>query len=428
MSPKTVGRIRWVIAGFLFIETVLNYLDLQTLSVLAPTLSKEMALTDVQYAHIAQAFQVAYLIAFLVGGRIIDKLGVRWGLSISITWWSLAEMAHALAHSDSQIMLCRFLLGLGYPGAYLAAAKAASEWYPPQERGFITGVYTSGATVGATVAPPLIAWLTLSYGWRFAFVITGAVGLAYAFAWIFIYREPSRHPWLSTSERDHILSGRQEEEKPTPPLRKTLSYLVKNRYFLAIVFGRMIGDTPWIFYVFWIPKFLDATQKMDLRAIGLVAWIPFLFADAGSLGGGWISGALIRRGMSPVKSRLAVMLCCALVSMFTFTIYFAHSSFWVIALMSLMMLSTMSWSVNLSTIPVDVFPQEVVGTAVGLTTVGAIIGQLTFSFFIGWIVATYSYGPLFFIMSFLAPLAYIVIRVVLRGVGEPQGDLTIEAR
>lgn len=428
LSPQAVGRIRWIIAAFLFIETVLNYLDLQTLSVLAPTLTKEMGLTDVQYAHIAQAFQLAYLITFLLGGWVIDKLGVRWGLSLSIVWWSLAEMAHSLAHSGSQIMLYRFLLGLGYPGAYLAAAKAASEWYPPQERGFITGVYTSGATVGATVAPPLIAWLTLSYGWRYAFAITGAAGLLYAVSWVFIYRQPSKHPFLSESERAYILAGREAEAKQTPPLRESLPYLLRNRYFWAIVFGRMIGDTPWIFYVFWIPKFLDATQKMDLRAIGLVAWVPFLFADAGSLGGGWISGALIRRGTAPVESRLAVMLGCVLVTFFTFTIYFTHSAVAVVALMSLMMLCTMAWMVNLSTVPVDVFPQEVVGTAVGLTTAGAIIGQVTFTYFIGHIVQAYSYGPLFFIMSCLPPAAYIVIRVILRGIRKLQPQVVLETR
>lgn len=414
MSSKSVGRIRWIIAGLIFIETVLNYLDLQTLSVLAPTLTKEMGMSNIQYSKIAQAFQIAYLITFTMGGWVIDKLGVRWGLALSITWWSLAEMACGRAGSYRELMAYRFLLGLGYPGAYLAAARAASEWYPPQERGFITGVYTSGATVGATIAPPLIAWLALRYSWQYAFYITGAAGIVYALIWVLFYRDPARHSLLSESERNYILSGREPGVRKAPPLRVTLPYLLRSRYYWAIVLGRMIGDTPWIFYVFWIPKFLNETQGMDLRAIGLVAWVPFLTADVGSLGGGWLSGWFIRRGSTPVQSRLKVMLGCALVTMFTFTIYFAPSTAVIVTLLSLMTLCTMAWMVNLSTIPVDVFPTEMVGTAVGLTTAGAIIGQLVFTYIIGHVVEAYSYTPLFFMMSLMAPTAYVVIRLILR--------------
>ena len=414
------GKFRWIIALLLFGETVLNYLDLQTLSVLAPTLTKELSLNNIQYAEIAQAFQLAYFVTFILGGWVIDKLGVRWGLALSITWWSLAAMAHGLSSHYRDLLIYRFLLGLGYPGAYLAAAKAASEWYPPQERGFVTGVYTSGATVGATVAPPLIAWLALQYSWRYAFYITGAAGIFYALVWVLLYRQPEKHPLLSASERTYILAGREQGPNGTVSLRKSLPFLLRNRHFWAIVLARMIGDTPWIFYVFWIPKFLTATRGLDLMAIGMIAWIPFLFADIGSLGGGWLSGRLVRRGNTPVQARLKVMFGCAAVSLFTFAIYFAPSTALVVALMSIMMLSTMAWMVNLSTIPVDVFPTAMVGTAVGLTTAGAIVGQLAFTSLIGYIVETYSYSPLFFMMSLMAPTAYVVIRLILRGVPEPQ--------
>lgn len=419
MKPR-LGRVRWVIAGLLFVETVLNYLDLQTLSVLAPTLTREMGLSNIQYANIAQAFQVAYLITFIAGGWLIDRLGVRWGLALSISWWSLAEIACGLAGSYQEMMLYRFLLGLGYPGAYLAAARAASEWYPPQERGLITGIYTSGATVGATIAPPLIAWLALRYSWHDAFYITGAAGLLYALIWAFVYRRPERHKWLSATERTYILAGRDRETPKSPPLSVTLPYLARSRYFWAIVITRMIGDTPWIFYVYWIPKFLSETRGLDLKAIGYIAWVPFLFADVGSLGGGWLSGRFIRAGAAPVNSRLRVMLGCACVTAFTFTIHYAPSTALIVAMMSVMMLCTMAWMVNLSTIPVDVFPTEMVGTAVGLTTAGAILGQLSFTWVIGRVVQWYSYTPLFFAMSFMAPTAYVVIRAILRGRVSPE--------
>jgi len=413
-TENSGGRVRWLIAALLFGETVLNYLDLQTLSVVAPELTKAIGLTNVQYSHIAEAFQIAYLFSFVVGGWIIDKLGVRLGLFLSIVWWSLAAAAHGFAHSAHDFVIFRVLLGIGYPGAYMAAAKAASEWFPPQERGFVTGIYSGGATVGATVAPPLIAWLTLAYSWRDAFFVTGAAGLLYAIVWVLVYRQPSEHPWLRQAEKQYILSNRQDDKTRTPPLNEILPYLFRNRYFWAVVFGRMIGDTPWIFYVLWIPKYLSESKGLDLRAIGYIAWIPFLFSDIGSLAGGWLSGWYIRHGQEAVHARLRVMRACAAVSSFTFAIYFVHSVAGVVALMSVMMLCVMGWMINLSTVPVDAFPQEVVGTAVGLTTAGAIIGQLAFTFAIGHIVEAYSFGPLFFIMSALAPISYGVIRLILR--------------
>jgi ACS family hexuronate transporter-like MFS transporter len=414
LSPKTIGRIRWIIAGLLFVETILNYLDLQTLAVLAPTLGKEMGLTDIQYATITQAFQISYLVAFLLGGWVIDKLGVRRGLALAMIWWSLAEAAHGFAHTGHELLLFRALLGFGYPGAYLAAAKAASEWYPPQERALVTGIYTAGATVGATVAPPLIAWLAIHYNWHAAFFITGFVGVFYALVWLMFYHRPETHPLLAEPERHYILAGRKDTAESAPPLLASLAFLFRSRYLWAIVLGRMIGDTPWAFYVYWIPKFLSSAQGLDLRAIGMVAWVPFLFSDLGSLGGGWLSGRLIRRGTEPVEARLRVMLGCAGIGLFCFTIYFAHSLAIIVGLLCVMMLATMAWMVNLSTLPVDVFPQEMVGTAVGLTTVGAVLGQTIFTFFIGRIVHAYSYGPLFILMSFLPPLAYLVIRFILR--------------
>ena len=414
MDRSHAGKIRWIIASLLFGETILNYLDLQTLSVLAPQLTKSLGMTDVQYAHIGEAFQAAYLVSFVVGGWIIDKIGVRLGLSLSILWWSLAGIAHGWATSVEGLLICRFLLGIGYPGAYLAAAKAASEWFPPQERGFVTGIYTSGATVGATLAPPLVAWLALSYSWQYAFLVTGGAGVLYALVWFLVYRKPSEHPLLSSGERAYILSGAEDESREKSSLRESWPLLTRSRYFWAIIIGRMIGDTPWIFYVLWIPKYLSDAQGLDLKAIGYIAWVPFLFADAGSLGGGWLSGWFLRKtGGTPLDARLKVMRRCVFVSMFTFTIYFLPSTAAVVAAMSIMMFSTMAWMVNLSTIPVDVFQKRIVGTAVGLTTVGAVLGQLIFTWCIGEIVQRYSYGPLFFIMSALPPLAYGAIRAIL---------------
>src|ERR1700728_3547664 len=191
---KTRNNIRWVIAGLLFGETILNYLDLQTLSVVAPQLGRDLGISNMQYAQIGEAFQFAYLVAFALGGWLIDRIGVRWGLSLSMLWWSLAEISTGMATGVHGFIICRFLLGLGYTGAYLAAAKAAAEWFPPQERGMVTGIYTSGATIGATIAPPLIAWLAVTYSWQYAFYLTGGAGVIYALLWFIRYRKPSEDP------------------------------------------------------------------------------------------------------------------------------------------------------------------------------------------------------------------------------------------
>lgn len=414
-------NLRWVIAALLFGETILNYLDMQSLAVLAPELSKQIGLTDVQYARVGEAFQLAYLLSFLVGGWIIDRVGVRWGLTISMIWWSAAAVAHAWAMTADQLALCRFLLGLGYPGAYLAAAKAASEWFPPQERGLVTGIYTSGATVGATVAPPLVARLALTWSWQTAFIVTGGAGLVYAVLWFAIYRTPRSHPWISAAELAYIQKHKNEGRQAIQSSwKRDLPLLVRSRYFWAIVLGRMIGDTPWIFYVWWIPKYLSDTQGLDLKAIGYVAWVPFLFADIGSLGGGWLSGRFVRkRGIAPVESRMRVMRVCAAITSLTFLIYYLPSTATVVGVMSVMVLATAAWMVNLSTVAVDVFPAQIVGTAVGLTTVGAVLGQLVFTHFIGKIVQEHSYDPLFFIMSVLTPTAYGIIRLILRSRPQP---------
>jgi ACS family hexuronate transporter-like MFS transporter len=271
----------------------------------------------------------------------------------------------------------------------------------------------------------------VAYSWQYAFFLTGGAGVLYALLWFTRYRKPSEYPSLSIEERTYILAGSAGEPAERVSLRHSLPFLVGDRHFWAIIVGRMIGDTPWIFYVMWIPKFLSDTRGLDLKTIGHVAWLPFLLADLGSLGGGSLSGWFLRRNRtSALASRLKVMSFSAILSTFTFTIYFLSSTTAIVVVMGLMMLSTMAWMVNLSTLPVDVFPKRLVATSVGLTTVGAILGQLVFTYFIGIIVQRYSYGPLFFIMSILPALAYGVIRLILpsaaNGLGHESAVQSIE--
>jgi MFS transporter, ACS family, hexuronate transporter len=427
LTSKSVGRVRWIIAGLLFVDTVLNFLDLETLSVVAPILTKLLNIGNIQYARINQVFEVGYLIGFVLGGWLIDRLGVRWGLAFAIIWWSIAELAHGSVGSARGLMYCRFLLGLTYPGAYVAASKAAAVWFRPEERGLVTGIYTAGATVGATVAPPLVAWLALSYGWQYAFFVPGSAGLVFLVCWLLFYYDPEHHRFLSEPERQYILSGRGEAQKSTPPFRESLSLLLRSRFFWAIFLGKMVGDPPFIFYVYWMPKFLNESLGLDMRAIGFVAWVPFLFADLGSIGGGWLSGRLVRWGVDPFAARLKTMLGCAAISMFAFTIYFVHSTALAIGLMSLMMAAIMGWMVNTTTVVLDVFPEELVSMATGLCIAGTVLGQIIFTYAIGRIVQAYSYGPLFFMMSIMAPAAYTLIRLIVRNASSPQPNEPLAA-
>jgi MFS transporter, ACS family, hexuronate transporter len=405
----------------LFLETALNYIDLQTLSVLAPQISKEFHMTDSDYANITGAFLIAYSFAFLLGGWVIDKIGVRWGMILAIGWWSAAEILHGFAQNPTHLMICRFLFGLAYPGAYLAAAKLVSEWYPSKERGIATGVYTAGATVGATIAPPLISILSLSFGWRSSFVVVGVAGLVYLIIWFILYRSPEDHPIVTEAERNLILEGRVKStaiENIPHSMSKTtawdnLQLLLRNRGIWAVGLGRLLGDNPWIFYVLWLPMFLNKEFGLTLKDIGLIGWIPFLFADFGSLSGGWFSGRLIKRGWMPVRARLFVMACAAIVTMGTFILGQISSVALIIALLSLFMFCTMTWMVNIGTIPVDIFPPALSARAVGITTFMATMGQFGLNKAIGWCMDHEYYQLLFFLMAMTMPAAYILVRMMI---------------
>ena len=371
-------------------------------------------MTVSQYGDIQNAFLISYVISFLVGGWIIDRIGVRWGMALAITWWSVAEIYHGFAQSPRDLMIARALFGLAYPGAYIAAAKAVAEWYPPSERGFGTGLYTAGATIGATVAPPLITWITLQYNWRYTFFITGSAGLAYVVAWLVLYRAPEDHRWLGQAERSYILSGREEAAKHRAVGKSTLKEALRDRHFWAVAVGRFLGDNSWWFYVAWIPLFLSKSHGLEFKEIGLITWIPFLFADLGSLGGGWVSGRLVKRGWSVLRARLLVMLCCACLTVFSFSLGVLSSPALIIAMMSLLTFSIMAWMVNIVTIPVDAFSENLVGRVTGLTTVAAILGQMGINTIATHCSESDNFFTLFAIMSCTTPCAFVVVYLILR--------------
>ncbi len=409
-----IPGFRWVIALLLFAETLLAYLDLQEMSVLAPTLAKTIGMTNSQYAFVAQGFLVSYTVAFLLGGLVIDKLGVRWGLGASIFCWSVSNALHALANTPNELAVCRFLLGLAYPAAFVAAARAVSEWYPTQERALVYGISVSGATFGAIVAFPLVAWMTAHWTWRAPFLITGVGGILLSPVWLMAYRPPEDHPWITEMERQYVKSV-SPGEKLEAGWRWTS--LLKTRPFWAVGIGRFISDSVWVFYVIWFAKFLTDAQGLSLQQMGKDGWIPFLFADVGFIGGGWLSGRLIKGGMASRRARITVLTGATLVRAFTFILVARYSTPVLLFLVGIFVLCTTAWQVNLSVLLVDSFDPRVLATASGFTTSMGTFSTILFTAAVGWIVQHYSYRPVFVLLSVLSLASYVVVLLILGGTG-----------
>ncbi|MCP5109571.1 MAG: MFS transporter [bacterium] len=396
-------HLRWWIAALLFLATVINYVDRQTLSVLAPVLRDEFGMSNTDYSRIVSAFLLAYLIMQAGSGRLMDWLGTRRGFSLCIIWWSAAAMLHAGARSAMQFGFFRFLLGLGEAGNWPGAVKAISEWFPARERAFAIGFFNSGSTLGAVIAPPLVAWLALQYGWRNAFLLTGSLGFVWLILWLLIYQHPAKHRWLRPSELELIQSG---QEKTTAADKIRWRELFGYRQVWGLVLGRMLADPVWWFYVFWLPEYLKREREFSLAMIGYFAWIPFLAADLGCLTGGWLSGHLVKRGMDTVRARKTVMLFSVLLMTSGIPAVLTENANLAIALISLATFSFSNYASNVLTLPADLFPQRIVASVSGLSGTGAATGGLIFTLIIGAVVDRFSYLPVFIAAGTLPLIAF----------------------
>jgi ACS family hexuronate transporter-like MFS transporter len=418
-----IPHLRWYIAALLFTATVINYVDRQTLSVLAPVLTEELHLSPIQYASILQGFLYAYTVMYLVSGILVDRWGTRFAMGAFMTWWSVSNMLHAFARTVFGLGAFRVLLGIGEPGNFMAASKASSEWYPAKERAFVNGLVNAGAAVGAILAPPLIVRLWSLWGWRSAFVVTGALGLVWMIAWWWLYRLPEVHPWITVDERRLIVEGRAvQNAEPTPrDTAKPMRWvdLVSLPQTWGLFFSRFLSDPVWWFYLFWLPKYLAEQRGFTMAQIGLLAWLPYLTADAGSIAGGLLSGWLVRRGWTALRARRAGMWPFALMMPLSIFIPHASSSTLALAIISLVTFAHMAWKTNQMTVTNDIYPVQVVGSVSGLTAFGNGLGGAAFTWLTGQVVQHFSYDAIFFIMAFLHPAAYIVFRLLVkRPVGE----------
>jgi len=390
------GRFRWTICALLFFATTVNYADRQILGILAPTLQKEIGWSEAQYGLIVTAFQGAYAIGLLGMGRFIDRVGTRLGYSLALGWWSLAAMLHALAASALGFGCARFLLGLGEAGNFPAAIKTVAEWFPKRERALATGIFNSGSNAGAILAPLVVPWLTLEFGWRWAFAGLGGAGLVWIVAWLLIYREPARHPKLSRAELDYISSEPAESAAHIP-----WRVLIANRPVWGLLLARFLTDPVWWFYLYWGPKFLNSQFGWQLDQIGPPVAAMYLVSSAGGIFGGWFYSLLREHGRGNNAARKLAMLACAL-GVLPIVLAPRVSSPWLATgLISLAMAGHCGWAANIFTIVSDIFPKRAVSSVVGICGFGGAMGGMLVSSAVGFVLqATGSYLTIFALASF----------------------------
>mgnify|MGYP001605103586 CR=1 FL=1 len=409
MSAKIPG-LRWWIVTLIFGASVLNYIDRQTLSVLAPTIQKDLKLSNEDYASVLNLFLIAYTTASLLSGKVVDKLGVRVSLALFVGWWSVANILTGFARSAGSLGLFRFLLGLGEAGNWTAAPKAVADWFPARERGIAIGIYTLGATVGATIAPILIVGLATWHSWQAAFVVTGLAGLVWLIPWLWLYRRPEEHPRLTETERTLIATGNAVENNPAADAAgwgKWWQVFARHEVWL-LIFGRMLTDPVWYFFQFWFAKYLYDGRGLDQQQL-TVTWVVFLAADIGVLGGGWLSGLLIKHRVAPATSRLRVMLGCAALVPVAATIPHLGSLWLVLAVGMIAVLAHMAWLINLSALVVDLVPKASLGFTFGVVATGSSLGGMMMNKAVGSLVTNLSYAPAFHFMLLLHPLAWLLL-------------------
>jgi MFS transporter, ACS family, hexuronate transporter len=403
--------LRWMMIGMIFMLTVVNYIDRMTLSVLAPTIMEEFSMTNVEYSRIVTMFLIAYTISQSVSGKILDRIGTRVGFMLFVSLWTVSSMLHSVARAPLQLGIFRFMLGFGEAGNWPGAAKAVAEWFPVKERAFAMAIFNSGASIGAVVAPPLIVWVALNFGWRYAFFIGATFSTIIMILWILYYRTPDTHPKLTAEERAHIMSDQPQATGARHPWLSLFRY----RQTWALVVGRLLTDPIWWFLISWLPNYLKNERGFSMALIGLLAWIPFLWADIGNLTGGGVSSLLIKRGWSVDKARRTVMLTSAfLVPVGVALVVGTRSDALALTGISIIAFCFQSWIVNVLTIPSDCFPRQDVGSVAGIGGTAAGIASICFTLLVGWIVDNFSYTPVYLIVGAMGPTGALAFFAIMR--------------
>lgn len=378
-STPRMGHVRWGICALLFFATTINYVDRSVLGLLAPLLEKEIGWSSIEYGRISAAFTLAYAIGFLYAGWFIDRFGTRVGYAVYLIVWSLAAAGHALAATALGFGLARFALGLGESGNFPAAIKTVAEWFPRRERAFATGIFNAGSNVGAIVAPMVVPWLTATYSWRAAFAVTGLIGVLWVFFWWPIYRKPSEHPTLGALERAHI-----DSDPPEPVISVAWAKLLRYPQAWAFAIGKFLTDAVWWFYLFWFPLFMSDRFGFDIKTIGLPMVTVYLLADVGSVGGGWLSSFLLKRGWTVNRARKTAMLTCAFLILPVAMAPRVESAWVAVWLVGVAAAAHQGFSANIFTIASDMFPRPAVGSVVGFGGFAGAMGGFLMNLAAGW--------------------------------------------
>jgi ACS family hexuronate transporter-like MFS transporter len=410
IAAPRAGHYRWVICGLLFLAMVFNYVDRQMIGVLKPTLQKEFGWSEIAYGDIVFYFQAAYALSYLFFGRFVDWVGAKAGYAVAFVIWTIGHVSHAAVRSVGGFIAARIVLGVGEGGGFPAGIKAVAEWFPKRERAFATGLFNAGTNVGAIVTPlivPLIA-LDMGLGWRMTFLITGIPGLFVLAAWLIVYRRPKDHPRLGAAELALI------ESDPDEPVAK-ISWLklLRARETWAYCAGKFLIDPVWWMFLFWLPDFFSRRYHLDLKTFGPPLVAVYLLSNVGSITGGWLSGALMKRGFSLNAGRkLAMLICAAFALPVAFAMY--ADNLWVAVLVvGLATAAHQGFSANLYTLPSDVFPKGAVGTVSGIGGAAGAVGGMLMAEYAGWVLDKLgTYTPIFIVAACAYGLALLVVHIL----------------
>jgi ACS family hexuronate transporter-like MFS transporter len=408
-SNPRLGHVRWTVCAMLFFATSINYMDRQVIALLKPTLTHTIGLTEINYGYIVDAFQAAYAMGLLAAGRLVDKIGTRIGYMLIMGVWSLSAMGHALANTAFEFGIARFFLGIGESGNFPAAIKTIAEWFPQSERSLATGIFNSGANVGAILAPLIVPWVTIHYGWRAAFLTTGVFSAVWILWWWKNYRKPADHPTLTGVELRHIYKEAAMQLGPSTPWIRLLSF----RQTWAFSIAKFLTDPIWWFYLFWLPSYFSARFHLNLSHLGLPLILIYNMSAVGSIGGGWLPTPFRKLGLSPAGARMAAMTFCACLVVPVFTLNHLQSEWAAIVLLGIAAGAHQGWSANLFTTVSDMFPRNAVGSVTGIGSMAGSVGGFLIAFYAGHVLQrTHSYSSLFVIASSTYLLALMLLALL----------------
>ena len=418
MSKSPIGNQRWIVVALLFFATTINYIDRQVIGLLKPTLEVEFGWSEKDYANIVMAFTAAYALGLLVFGRIIDRIGTKMGFSISIVFWSIAACLHGVVKTTFGFGVARAALGLGESGNFPAAIKTVAEWFPKKERALATGIFNSGANIGAVFAPILVPTILALYGWQEAFIITGAIGFVWLIFWLYYYEIPTRHKKVTEAELAHIHSDNEEDTSNEKPITWGTLFRVRQTY--VFIAGKLLTDPIWWFFLFWLPSYFSTSFSLDLKKPGWPLVIIYMATSIGSIGGGYLSSYFIQKGWPVYKARKTAMFIFALCVLPIMSAKYATNMWVAVALISLAAAAHQAWSANIFTVASDMFPKKAISSVVGIGGMAGSVGGVLFPIFVGYILETYKqlgdstagYNIIFFVCGLMYMLAWAIMHFI----------------